>query len=181
MANITSVMGKNFALRNTTKNINGAKVEIKGYLDVNTMANIVQTVAQTCFQNGEFHAENREIARRFAILKYLTDIEVKEEEISEVFKCTQGGNWFSQIENDVTRLPIWSEVESAIDKQIDYIIATRQTTFDKLCADLSAILSVDTKADLADVKEVLKDLTKVDKEEFVDAVIKKNTKKKSAQ
>lgn len=58
---------------------------------------------------------------------------------------------------------------------------TRQTTFDKLCADLSAMLSVDTKADLADVKEVLKDLTKVDKDEFVDAVIKKNTKKKSAQ
>lgn len=181
MSTITDVMGKNFTLRNTTKNINGAKVEIKGYLDVNTMANIVQTVAQTCFQNGEFHAENREIARRFAILKYLTDIEVKEEEISEVFKCTQAGNWFSQIENDVTRLPLWSEVESAIDKQIDFMFLTHKTSFDKLCADLSAIINTDNTQNLADIKEVLEKLDKVDKKAFVEAATEsavKKTKKK---
>lgn len=177
MANITGVMGKNFALRNTTKNINGAKVEIKGYLDVNTMANIVQTVAQTCFQDGEFHAENREIARRFAILKYLTDIEVEKENIEEVFKCTQGGSWFAQIENDVTRLPLWSEVETAIDKQIDYIIATRQTAFDKLCADLSAIIKTDNTQNLADIKEVLEKLDKVDKKAFVEAATENAVKK----
>lgn len=177
MANITSVMGKNFALRNTTKNINGAKVEIKGYLDVNTMANIVQTVAQTCFQNGEYHAENREIARRFAILKYLTDIEVNEEEISEVFKCTQAGNWFTQIENDVTRLPLWAEVESAIDKQIDFMFLTHKTAFDKLCADLSAIIKTDNTQNLADIKEVLEKLDKVDKQKFVEAVVEQSVKK----
>jgi hypothetical protein len=170
MANITSVMGKNFALRNTTKNINGAKVEIKGYLDVNTMANIVQTVAQTCFQNGEFHAENREIARRFAILKYLTDIEVEKENIEEVFKCTQAGNWFAQIENDVTRLPLWSEVESAIDKQIDFMFLIHKTSFDKLCSDLSAIIKTDNTQNLADIKEVLDELNKVNEKDFVKAI-----------
>lgn len=170
MANITDVMGKNFALRNTTKNINGAKVEIKGYLDVNTMANIIQTVAQTCFQNGEFRAENREIARRFAILKYLTDIEVKEEEISEVFKCTQGGNWFAQIENDITRLSLWSEVESAIDKQIDFMFLTHKTSFDKLCSDISANIAVDNTQNLADIKEVLEGLNKVNEKDFVKAI-----------
>lgn len=170
MANITSVMGKNFALRNTTKNINGAKVEIKGYLDVNTMANIVQTVAQTCFQNGEFHAENREIARRFAILKYLTDIEVEKENIEEVFKCTQAGSWFAQIENDVTRLPLWAEVESAIDKQIDFMFLTHKTSFDKLCSDISANIAVDNTQNLADIKEVLDGLNKVNEKDFVKAI-----------
>ncbi len=170
MANITDVMGKNFALRNTIKNINGAKVEIKGCLDVNTMANIVQTVAQTCFQNGEFHAENREIARRFAILKYLTDIEVEKENIEEVFKCTQGGNWFSQIENDVTRLPLWTEVESAIDKQIDFMFLTHKTSFDKLCSDISANIAVDNTQNLADIKEVLDGLNKVNEKDFVKAI-----------
>lgn len=170
MANITDVMGKNFVLRNTTKNINGAKVEIKGYLDVNTMANIVQTVAQTCFQNGEFHAENREIARRFAILKYLTDIEVNKEEINEIFRDTQGGNWFAQIENDVTRLPLWSEVESAIDKQIDFMFLTHKTSFDKLCSDISANIAVDNTQNLADIKEVLDGLNKVNEKDFVKAV-----------
>lgn len=182
MAKLIDVIGKNFALKNTTKRINSVPIEIKAYLDVDTFASIVQTVAQASFVDGEYHAENREIARRYSIIKYMTDIELEDTDVAEIFKTTQGGNnWYSQIEADVVKLPVWGEVESAIDKQIDYIIETRQTTFDKLCADLSAMLSVDTKADLADVKEVLKDLTKVDKEEFVDAVIKKNTKKKSAQ
>lgn len=174
---ILEVMGKNFALKNTTKRINSVPVEIKTYLDVDTFASIVQTVAQTCFQNGEFHAENREIARRFAILKYLTDIEVEEEEISEVFKCTQGGNWFAQIENDVTRLPLWAEVESAIDKQIDFMFLTHKTSFDKLCSDISANIAVDNTQNLADIKEVLEKLDKVDKQEFVEAVVEQSVKK----
>jgi uncharacterized membrane protein len=115
----------------------------------------------------------------------MTDIELEDTDVAEIFKTTQGNNWYAQIEAEVVKLPLWGEVESAIDKQIDYIIATRQTTFDKLCADLSAMLSADTKADLADAKEVLDKLNKVDKEKFVDAVIeqnsKKNGKKKSAQ
>ena len=181
MSKLIDVIGKNFALKNTTKLINGVPVTIKTYLDVDTFGSIVQTVAQSSFVDGEYHAENREIARRYCIIKYMTDIELEDADVAEIFKTTQGGNWYAQIEADVVKLPVWGEVETAIDKQIDYIIATRQTAFDKLCADLSAILSVDTKTDLADVKEILKDLTKVDKEEFVDAVIKKNTKKKSAQ
>lgn len=181
MSKLIDVIGKNFAPKNTTKRINGVPVEIKAYLDVDTFGSIVQTVAQSSFTDGEYHAENREIARRYCIIKYMTDIELEDTDVAEIFKTTQGGNWYSQIESEVVKLPVWGEVETAIDKQIDYLVGTRQTTFDKLCADLSAMLSVDTKADLTDVKEVLKDLTKVDKDEFVDAVIKKNTKKKSAQ
>ena len=182
MSKLIDVIGKNFALKNTTKRINGVPVEIKTYLDVDTFGSIVQTVAQSSFTDGEYHAENREIARRYCIIKYMTDIELGDTDVAEIFKTTQGGNnWYGAIESEVIKLSVWGEVESAIDNQISYLIGTRQTAFDKLCADLSAILSVDTKADLADVKEVLKDLTKVDKDEFVDAVIKKNTKKKSAQ
>ena len=180
MSKLIDVIGKNFALKNTTKRINGVPVEIKTYLDVDTFGSIVQTVAQSSFTDGEYHAENREIARRYCIIKYMTDIELEDTDVAEIFKTTQGGNWYAQIEADVVKLPVWGEVETAIDNQIAYLLS-KQTAFDKLCADLSAILSVDTNADLADVKEVLKDLTKVDKDEFVDAVIKKNTKKKSAQ
>lgn len=170
MANITEIMSKCGEPKSTNRNISGVKVEIKGYLDVNTMANIVQTVAQTCFQNGEFHAENREIARRFAMLKYLTDIEVKEEEINEVFKYTQIGNWFAQIENDVTRLPLWAEVESAIDKQIDFMFLTHKTSFDKLCSDISENIAVDNTQNLTDIKEVLDGLNKVNEKDFAKAI-----------
>ena len=181
MSKLIDVIGKNFALKNTTKRINSVPVEIKAYLDVDTFGSIVQTVAQSSFTDGEYHAENREIARRYCIIKYMTDIELEDTDVAEIFKTTQGGNWYSQIEAEVVKLPVWGEVETAIDKQIDYIIATRQTAFDKLCADLSAIIKTDNTQNLADVKEVLEKLDKVDKQEFVEAVVEqsvKQTKKK---
>ena len=48
---------------------------------------------------------------------------------------------------------------------------SRQTTFDKVCADLSAILTMDTKADLADVKEILNGLNSVNERDFAKAVV----------
>jgi hypothetical protein len=107
----------------------------------------------------------------------MTDIELEDADVAEVFKTTQGGNWYAQIEAEVVKLPVWGEVETAIDKQIDYIIATRQTAFDKLCADLSAIIKTDNTQNLADVKEVLEKLDKVGKQEFVEAVVEQSVKK----
>lgn len=177
MSKITNFIGENPQYKTITKRVNGIPVVIKTYFDVDTIASIVQVVAQTSFQDDGYHAENREIATRFAILKYLTDVEVDDADINDIFVQTQVGNWYAQIETEITKLSLWGVVDSAIDKQIDYLIATRQTAFDKLCADLSAILSVDTKADLADVKEVLEKLDKVDKQEFVEAVVEQSVKK----
>ena len=177
MSKLTEVIGKNFVPKNTTKRINGVPVEIKAYLDVDTFGSIVQTVAQSSFTDGEYHAENREIARRYCIIKYMTDIELGDADVAEIFQITQSNNWYAQIEADVVKLPVWGEVETAIDKQIDYLVATRQTAFDKLCADLSAIINTDNTQNLADVKEVLEKLDKVDKQEFVEAVVEQSVKK----
>ena len=92
MSKFTEVIGKNFAPKNTIKRINGVPVEIKAYLDVDTFGSIVQTVAQSSFTDGEYHAENREIARRYCIIKYMTDIELEDTDVAEIFKTTQGGN-----------------------------------------------------------------------------------------
>ena len=181
MAKIIDVIGKNFALRSLGKRINGVPVTIKTYVDVDAFASIVQTVAQSCFVDGEYHAENREIARRYCIIKYMTDIELEDTDVSEIFKTTQGGAWYGDIEREVVKLPVWGEVETAIDKQIDYAIATRPTAFDKVCTDLSAILTNDNSQNLADVKEVLDKLSEVDEKKFVEAAVDnavKKTKKK---
>lgn len=177
---LIEIIGKNYALKSTTKRISGAPVEIKNYLDVETFKSIVQTVSQSCFEDDGYHAEDREIARRYCILKYMTDIELGDTGASEVFKTTQSGTWYSQIEAEVAKLPIWAEVESAIDNQIAYLIETRQTAFDQFCSDLSAIIKTDNTQNLADIKEVLDKLDKVDKKAFVDEVVKKNTKKKNS-
>lgn len=174
---LIDVIGKNFALKTITKRINGVPVEIKAYLDVDTFGSIVQTVAQSSFTDGEYHAENREIARRYCIIKYMTDIELGDTDVAEIFKTTQGGNnWYGAIESEVAKLPVWGEVETAIDNQISYLLS-KQTAFDKLCADLSAIIKTDNTQNLADVKEVLEKLDKVDKQEFVEAVVEQSVKK----
>ena len=158
------------------KKVGGAVVEIKKVISVDNYVNIIYTVVKTCFVDNTYHAENREIARRYAIIKYFTDIELGECDVNTIFELTQKGNWYDAIESEVTKCPLWGEVETAIDNQITYLLS-KQTAFDKLCADLSAMLSADTKADLADVKEVLEKLDKVDKQEFVEAVVEQSVKK----
>ena len=177
MVNLIDILGKNFALKNTTKRINGVPVEIKSYIDVDTFANIVNTVANTCFINGKYLASNREIARRFVILKYMTDIEVDEENIDEIFKTTQGGTWYADIEREITKLPLWGEIEQAIDKEIDFLVLSRETGFEKLCNDLSKALGSFTTDNLNDVKEMLDKLGAVNKEEFVEVATKKAARK----
>lgn len=182
MAKLSEIVNKNQMIKKIFKRVNGFSIEVKSIVDAETYISAVQTVVQSCFVDGEFRAENREIARRYVILKYFTDIEIDgDTDVAEIFKTTQGGNWYAQIEADVVKLPVWGEVETAIDKQIDYIIATRQTAFDKLCADLSAIIKTDNTQNLADVKEVLEKLSDVDEKKFVEAAVDnavKKTKKK---
>ena len=168
---IMDIAGKNYNLKTTTKKINGATIEIKNYINVDMFANMVNTIARTLFdEDEEFCAWNREIAKRFVILKYMTNIEVSELEINEIFKLTQSGDWYNDIERIVTGLPLWGEIEDAVDKQIDYIIATRPTSFDKLCSDISENLAVDNTQNLADIKEILDGLNNVNKKDFVKAV-----------
>ena len=171
MSTIAEITSKLPTTKGIIKRINGVAVTIKGIISVDDFYNIVQTVAQSCFQEDGYRPENREIVSRFAILKYLTDIEVgDEDDIAAIFSATQNGTWYADIAREVVKLPVWAEVEQAIDRMIDYKIATQPNGFDKLCTDLSAILSADTQADLADVKQILDGLNKVDKKAFVSAV-----------
>lgn len=166
------IAGKNYKLKTTTKKINGTTIEIKNYINVDMFANMVNTIARTLFdEDEEFCAWNREIAKRFVILKYMTNIEVSESDINEIFKLTQSGDWYNDIERIVTGLPLWGEIEDAVDKQIDYILSIRPTEFDKLCSDISANIAVDNTQNLADIKEILDGLNNVNKKDFVKAVI----------
>lgn len=168
---IMDIAGKNYNLKTTTKKINGATIEIKNYINVDMFANMVNTIARTLFdEDEEFCAWNREIAKRFVILKYMTNIEVSESDINEIFKLTQSGDWYNDIERIVTGLPLWGEIEDAVDKQIDYIISIRPTEFDKLCSNLSTILDADIQTNLDDIKEILDGLNNVNKKDFVKAV-----------
>lgn len=137
--NLIDVIGKNFALKNETVKINGTEVKIQTYLDADTYVAAVQTIADTCFQDDTYRPEYRELARKYVILKYFTNIEISDDMVKEIFKMSQSGTWFTKIERAVTSLPVWIEIEIASNELIDYKIRSRKTSFDELCDSLKAL------------------------------------------
>lgn len=176
MATITEVMGKNFALKNAVKRINGVPVTVKTYLDTDNYSEIVNTIANSCFdKNGAYRPEYREIARRYVIIKYMTDIDLGDMGVSEVFKCTQGSAWFASIATDVTKLPIWTEIEQAVDEAINYKNLTRKTSFDDLCVVLSEF--AEKMGDTKSLDEIAEKMANLDDKAVVKAIIEKPVKK----
>lgn len=179
MIKFIDVIGNNFEPTNITKKVNGAKVEIKSYISVDTFAEIVNTVTDSCFnESGEYCPEFREVVRRYVILDYFTDIDVENITLKEVFKTSQSGNWFETIERAVTNMRIWSEIENAVDKKIEYRLTPTESAFDRMCNKVTSFLEsiptdTDTNQTLKEVGEVLNKLESVDKDAFVDAVINK--------
>lgn len=173
MAKFTDVLGKKSEYEQTVKKINGVEVKITKFLDMHTYATVIHSIADACFVKGRYKAENRVIARRFTILKYFTNIEVSDDEVGAVFLATQAGTWWDAIEREVVKLPIWAEIEQAV----DMVIASAPTAFDRLCDNLSAIIASDPTDNLADIKEVLDGLSKVDRRAFAQAAIENNLTK----
>ncbi len=172
MATITEVMGKNFVLKNAVKRINGVPVTVKTYLDADNYSEIVNTIANSCFdESGAYRPEYREIARRYVIIKYMTDIDLGNMGVSEVFKCTQGSTWFASIVTDVTKLPIWTEIEQAVDEAINYKNLTRKTSFDDLCEILSAF--AEKMGDTKSLDAIADKLTNLDDKAVVEAILDK--------
>lgn len=169
----TDIINSASDVKSKSIKIYGQTVEIKTCIDINTFANIVHIIAETCYDENKYKAENREITRRYVILKYMTDIEVDEMDINDIFEISQQGDWYSKIEREVTMLPIWGEVEQAIDSQI----ASYPSAFDRTCDSLRTVLESDNMNSLEDVKETLRELNKVDKGAFIDHTIARNIAK----
>lgn len=169
MANILNILGES-PLKNKEIKIRKTKVKINTYLSIDDYASCIYTVVNSCFDdNGQYKPEFKEIAKRWAYIKYFTDIELGDMKIEELFKCSQE-NWWCEVYNEIISVPVFYDIESAIDEMIEYRINTRTTKFDQLCSDVSELLKIDNKQDIEDVKEVLDGLSKIDKSEFVKAV-----------
>ena len=95
--------------------------------------------------------------------------------VSEVFKRTQGSAWFASIATDVTKLPIWAEIEQAVDEAINYRNLTRKTSFDDLCVVLSEFAEKmgDTKA----LDEIAEKMANLDDKAVAKAIIERPVKK----
>lgn len=176
MSNLIKITDKS-PLIHTTKKINGEKVTIKTYLSAEEYFEAIRTIAETCFDdNDEYKPEYLELAWRYVVLKYFTDIEFGDMSVEEVFKVTQS-DWYAEIVEVCDKYSYWFDVKNAAKELIDYRISTRKTAFDNLCDNVSAILEQDNAQNLDDIKEVLDKLDKVDKKSFVKAVVENNIEK----
>ena len=81
-----------------TIKINKQKVTIRTSISTNDFVTAVHTIADSCFVDGEYRPEYKEIAKRYAVLKYLTDIDHGETEVNEIFELSQA-QWYLDIEN----------------------------------------------------------------------------------
>lgn len=169
MANILNILDKS-PLENKIINVCKNKIKINTYLSVDDYASCIYTVVNSCFdKSGQYKPEFKEIAKRWAYIKYFTDIELGDMKIEELFKCSQA-NWWREVYNEILNIPVYYDIESTINEMIEYRINTRMTKFDQFCSDLSEVLKIDNTQDVEDIKEVLDGLNKVDKQEFVKAV-----------
>ena len=171
MANIIELTDR-YPLTHRTIRIGKTPIEIKGYLPAETFAEIVNTVANSSFaEDGTYHPEYREIAKRYVVIKYLTDIELGEMSAAELFKSTQGGTWYETIVHEAGKLSVWAELEQAIDEAINYKLLTRKTSFDSLCDILSTF--ADKMGDTKALDEIAEKLGNLDDKAVVEAIIDK--------
>lgn len=176
MTNLVNLTDK-FPLTNKTIKVGKVPVEIKTYISAEDFMSAVRLVVEASFdEDGAYRPEYKEVVKRYAYLRYLTDIDVSDIETGELYKVTQS-EWYEQIAKEFVNIQAYYNINDAIDEAVQYRLDTRQTAFDKLCADLSAILNTDFNGNLADVKDVLEKLGNVDKDAFVKAVVDQNIEK----
>lgn len=161
-----------------TIEVNDYEIEIKKKLSTVEYISFIHTVVNACFdENGEYHAENKEIAIRYAILKYYTNIDISGNTTDEIFD-NYCGDIFDKIENVVNDSYEYYRIAIAIDESIE---KRKKTSFDKLCdklADLVETLTLNAdKINTAEFKEIAERLSKLSDNEIVNSIINKPVKK----
>lgn len=172
MANINTITERYSLSHSQVKIGKNIMVQIKSYLSVEEFASAVRSVTDACFTNGEYTPEFKEIAKRYMVLTTFTDIEFNDMSLEEIFKVTQN-DWYYIIENEVTQLPIYSEILNAVDETIEYKIRTRKTAFDFLCDTLGEF--AEKMGDTTPLEKIASRIENLNDKEIAQAIINKDS------
>lgn len=171
MANIVELTDR-FPVNNKTIKAGKTVIEIKGYVPADTYAEIVNTIANSSFdESGKYRPEYREIAKRYVVIKHMTSIELGSMNAAELFKVSQGGTWYELVSCEVDKLPVWAELEKAIDDAINYMLLTRKTAFDDLCETLKDF--ADKMGDTKPLEDIAERLSNLDDKKVVETIVNK--------
>lgn len=182
MANIIEITDR-YPLSSKTIKIGKSQVTIKTYLNADDFVAAVHTMADTCFTEEGYRPEYLDIVKPYVVLKYLTDIDLGEMSVEEVFKVCQN-SWYGIIERECFDCSILNIVEAAANKLIDYRLSIQKSSFDEMCDKVKQMLNnmpnnIEDKLD--DVKNILDGLNNVDKTAFVEEAINQNLEKNKEQ
>lgn len=171
MANIFDILKNSRDKDVETIKINKVSVEVRNSLTLDDFASCVYSIADSCFNNkGEYKPEYREVAKRWAYVKYFTNISLDGMSIEELFKVSQA-EWWNELMKHIASTQICYSMESMVDEVIQSRLSSRKTSFDTLCDELANMAKIDVSDQLKDVSDILSKLNKVDKGKFVKAVI----------
>lgn len=173
---LNEIINKESNNKRTVK-VNGKKIVVTTSLKANELANFVSLVTSVAFTDGVYNAVYEHMAYRYAIIKYLTDIEVGDN-VTELYDYTEQA-WYDSVVNAIGEDTL-RQINYILDKQIDYKIRTRETAFDRLCDEAKDLLNdfADrVSADNLDAVKTLADkLESMDTKDIVETIVRSDDK-----
>lgn len=171
MANIFDILKNSRDKDVETIKINKVSIEVQNSLTVDGFASCVYSIADSCFnKKGEYKPEYKEVAKRWAYIKFFTNISLDGISIEELFKVSQA-EWWDELMKHIASTQIYYSIESMVDEVIQSRLSSRKTSFDILCDELVNIAKTDMSDQLKNASDILSKLNRVDKRKFVKAVI----------
>ena len=177
MANIKEIVDK-FTVKDEIIKIKKIPVAIRTSISANDFTSAVRTIVNSCLvadeddESGEikYNPEYKEIVKRYVVLRYLTDIELGDMTVTEIYELSQR-DWYREIEEACANYSPIHDIQKAVDELIDYQIFTRQTKFDEACESVKKI--ADKVFDIGSLSEIAKKLSNMDDKAIVEAIIDK--------
>lgn len=125
--------------------VNKVFIEVKTALTTDEFIAFVNTVTDLSFdENGEYNGAFERIAIRYAVVKFLTNVEIEGLSVNNVFDCTFQ-DWFKPVMNAVKKTSYWDELKGAVRDNIahrkEISLKNRKNSFDKLCDALTEIIA----------------------------------------
>ncbi len=147
-----------------TKKIKANKtfVEVRTAVTTDEFVAFVNTVTELSFdKSGMYNGAFERIAVRYAVVKFLTNIDVTDMTVNNVFDCTFQ-SWFKAVMNAVESTSYWDDLMGAVCDNIacktESMLRSRKTSYDKLFDTLSEAVSDFAKTNSSESIETLKEI-----------------------
>lgn len=127
-----------------TIKVNKTFIDVKTIITTDEFVAFVNTVTDLAFdENGMYNGAFERIAVRYAVVKLLTNIDIEDMTVNNVFDCTFQ-KWFTNVMDVVETSSYWDELMGAvydnIARKTEISIRSRKTSFDNLCDTLTDII-----------------------------------------